>query len=449
MFKCIITFLALVLCALFTTVQSVGAETILLAPTLSPSDFACNAVMEIPQIECEALVALYNSTDGATWGAGDWLMDSNPCLWAGVTCSSEPGFVVRLELSDNQLAGTIPPALENLSELQELSLSINQLTGTIPSALGNLSSLTSLNLSSNQLKGGLPSALETLSNLQELFLSSNQLTGTIPSTLGTLSNLQELSLSNNQLTGTIPSALGDLSTLQRLSLSSNQLTGIIPSQFGNLDSLTSLNLSNNQLKGGIPLALGTLSTLERLTLSSNQLTGTIPSALETLSNLQWLYLDSNQLTGGIPSALAYVAQTPRLFRDSLLDNILLGLPHAQAALDRAIHTAVMEPDIAQLEDGLATRIGPRGVKLSGGQQQRVGVARMLIREPELLVFDDLSSALDVETEALLWNRLLVRKREKTILAVSHRPLTLNYADQIIVLKEGRITRTDPDLSELY
>ena len=143
----------------------------------------------------------------------------------------------------------------------------------------------------------------------------------------------------------------------------------------------------------------------------------------------------------VPPRAAYVAQTPRLFSDSVLDNILLGLPHASAALDRAIHVAVMAPDLARLENGLATRIGPRGVKLSGGQQQRVGVARMLIREPELLVFDDLSSALDVETEALLWQRLLVHKQERTILAVSHRPLTLKCADQIIVLKEGKITHT--------
>ena len=65
----------------------------------------------------------------------------------------------------------------------------------------------------------------------------------------------------------------------------------------------------------------------------------------------------------------------------------------------------MERDLDELEEGLETKVGPRGVKLSGGQIQRTAAARMLIRNPELLVFDDLSSALDVETERLLWERL--------------------------------------------
>lgn len=140
----------------------------------------------------------------------------------------------------------------------------------------------------------------------------------------------------------------------------------------------------------------------------------------------------------VPPRSAYVAQAPRLFSDSLVDNILLGLPCNETLVAQAIHTAVLEPDIAQLEEGLATRIGPRGVKLSGGQQQRVAAARMLVREPELLVFDDLSSALDVETEILLWERLLAQKDKRTVLAVSHRPVALHHADQVIGLDEGRV-----------
>ena len=73
-------------------------------------------------------------------------------------------------------------------------------------------------------------------------------------------------------------------------------------------------------------------------------------------------------------------------------------------LQRAIWRAVLEPDIATLEHGLDTVVGPRGVRLSGGQVQRAAAARMFVREPELLVFDDLSSALDVETEEILWER---------------------------------------------
>ena len=205
MFKCIITFLVLVLFASFATGQSVGAETMLLAQTPNPSDFTCDVVTQIPQSECEALVTLYNSTDGANWGFGNWLTSNNPCWWTGVICLSEPGFVAQLDLSDNQL------------------------TGTIPLELGNLISLTLLNLSSNQLTGEIPATLGGLNTLQELLLSSNQLTGTIPLTLVTSRDLQWLSLSNNQLTGGIPSELANLGRLASLNLSSNQLTGGIPS----------------------------------------------------------------------------------------------------------------------------------------------------------------------------------------------------------------------------
>ena len=77
-------------------------------------------------------------------------------------------------------------------------------------------------------------------------------------------------------------------------------------------------------------------------------------------------------------------------------------------VDTAIHTAVLEDDVAQMTERLDTVIGPRGVRLSGGQVQRTAAARIFVRQPKLLVFDDLSSALDVETEQMLWSRLFAR-----------------------------------------
>ena len=139
----------------------------------------------------------------------------------------------------------------------------------------------------------------------------------------------------------------------------------------------------------------------------------------------------------VPPRCAYTPQVPRLFSETLRDNILLGLPEREGDLQAAIYAAVMEPDIAQLEDGLDTLVGPRGVKLSGGQIQRTAAARMFVRRPELLVFDDLSSALDVETEQTLWDRLFER-RDATCLVVSHRRAALQRADRILVLKEGRV-----------
>ncbi len=139
----------------------------------------------------------------------------------------------------------------------------------------------------------------------------------------------------------------------------------------------------------------------------------------------------------VPPRCAYTPQTPKLFSEKLSDNILLGLPWNWDDLNRAIQLSVMEEDLPTLEDGLDTVVGPRGVKLSGGQMQRTAAARMFIRNSDLLVFDDLSSGLDVETEQTLWERLFETKRA-TCLVVSHRRAALRQADQIVVLKDGRI-----------
>ncbi len=138
-----------------------------------------------------------------------------------------------------------------------------------------------------------------------------------------------------------------------------------------------------------------------------------------------------------PPRVAYTSQVPRLFSEELRGNILLGLREDRMDLPGAVRSAVLEDDIDDLEDGLDTVVGPRGVKLSGGQQRRAAAARMFVREPELLVFDDLSSGLDVETEQTLWERLADRP-DSTVLAVSHRRAALRRADHIIVLKDGRM-----------
>lgn len=146
-----------------------------------------------------------------------------------------------------------------------------------------------------------------------------------------------------------------------------------------------------------------------------------------------------------PPRSAYAAQVPVLFGESLRDNILMGLPEDRVDLQDAIWLAVMEQDVAALDAGLDTVVGAEGVKLSGGQRQRAAAARMFVREPELLVFDDLSSALDVETERALWERVFARSRrdegdgrDLTCLVVSHRRPALRRADQIILLKDGRV-----------
>jgi len=155
-----------------------------------------------------------------------------------------------------------------------------------------------------------------------------------------------------------------------------------------------------------------------------------------------LYWNGNEVDNPtefmIPPRAAYTPQIPYLFSETLENNILLNVPKETADLENSVRLAVFEDEIDEFEEKYETLVGPKGVRLSGGQKQRLAAARMFVREPELLVFDDLSSALDVETEQKLWERLFSSQKEITCLAVSHRPLALHKADNVIILKDGKI-----------
>ncbi len=140
----------------------------------------------------------------------------------------------------------------------------------------------------------------------------------------------------------------------------------------------------------------------------------------------------------VPPRVAYTGQVPHLFSATLRDNILLGLPEDKVDLMGAVKTAVFEQDLSEMADGLNTIVGSRGVRLSGGQIQRAAATRMFVRDAELLIFDDLSSALDVETEKSLWERVVGIQNNATCLVVSHRRAALQQADRIIVMQNGRI-----------
>ncbi|MEA5617122.1 ABC transporter ATP-binding protein [Cronbergia sp. UHCC 0137] len=145
----------------------------------------------------------------------------------------------------------------------------------------------------------------------------------------------------------------------------------------------------------------------------------------------------------VPPRSAYTPQIPQLFSYTLRENILLGLSKDDSDIATALNMAVFEQDLATMNESLETLVGSKGVRLSGGQMQRVAAARMFIRQPELMVFDDLSSALDVDTELTLWSRIFTNSNEEnswtpTCLVVSHRPSVLRRADQIIVMNAGRV-----------
>jgi ATP-binding cassette subfamily B protein len=141
----------------------------------------------------------------------------------------------------------------------------------------------------------------------------------------------------------------------------------------------------------------------------------------------------------IPPNAAFLPQVPQLISDSVSDNVGLG-PVGADALTSALRLAAIEADIDEMPEATDTMIGPRGLRLSGGQRQRLATARALVHAPELVVLDDVSSALDVETELLLWENLA--EAGMTVIAVSHRAVAFERADQILRLDHGRLVAPD-------
>jgi ATP-binding cassette subfamily B protein len=139
----------------------------------------------------------------------------------------------------------------------------------------------------------------------------------------------------------------------------------------------------------------------------------------------------------VPPRCAYVPQVPRLFSESLGQNIALGAEADAEGVRDALRLAVLDHDVTAMPDGLDTILGPRGVRLSGGQIQRTAAARAFLRRTDLVVVDDPSSALDVETEELMWARVLERTG-RTLLVVSNRPEVAARADQVLVLADGEV-----------
>ncbi|KAG6767228.1 hypothetical protein POTOM_028421 [Populus tomentosa] len=216
-----------------------------------------------------------------------------------------PGLVM-LDLSLNNLSGSVPSSLGSCTSLETLDISTNNFTGELPvDTLLKMTSLKRLDLAYNAFTGGLPDSFSQHASLESLDLSSNGLSGPIPTGLcqGPSNNLKELYLQNNRFTGSVPATLSNCSQLTALHLSFNYLTGTIPSSLGSLYELRDLNLWFNQLHGEIPPELMNIKALETLILDFNELTGVIPSGISNCTNLNWISLSNNRLSGEIPASI--------------------------------------------------------------------------------------------------------------------------------------------------
>lgn len=137
--------------------------------------------------------------------------------------------------------------------------------------------------------------------------------------------------------------------------------------------------------------------------------------------------------------VGYVPQEPILFSDTVRNNIRFGREEiSDAVMDWAIEVSQLKDEIERFPKGLDTPIGTRGMSISGGQKQRLALARALVGKPKILILDDCTSALDSRTEAALWERLHEVMPGMTAILITHRPDTLERADNIFVLEEGKV-----------
>ena len=141
------------------------------------------------------------------------------------------------------------------------------------------------------------------------------------------------------------------------------------------------------------------------------------------------------------SRVGLILQEPFLYSKTLKENVAIAKPEGtDEEIDRAVTDAAAKAFILESEKGFDTLVGERGVTLSGGQKQRVAIARTLMKDNDILIFDDSLSAVDTETDAQIRAALKKRSRNTTTLIISHRIVTLSQADLILVLEDGRIAQ---------
>ncbi|KAL9162190.1 hypothetical protein ABFS82_07G073000 [Erythranthe guttata] len=249
-----------------------------------------------------------------------WSSSTSFCKWPGVTCDSSSS-VVDLDLNSAAISGSLPPEINQLSQLRTLAVQKNSLTGTLPS-FQNMTSLEAIYLDNNAFTSLPENFLLGLTNLQTFSISENTKLPPwqIPSYLTDSANLAGFFASNASLTGTIPDIFGSFPNLQNLRLSYNNLTGSLPGSFSGSE-IQNLWLNNQQqgLSGTIDV-LANMTQLAQVWLHANSFSGGIPD-LSKCTNLFDLQLRDNRFTGVIPPSLMNL---PSLLNITLQNNKLQG-----------------------------------------------------------------------------------------------------------------------------
>jgi hypothetical protein len=226
-------------------------------------DFALNSFEIVKERYIVSL--LYFSTSGEDWRKDEeFLSETDVCQWGGVYCDSTTLLVDGLDLSRNDLDGTLPAEIASISGLSRMTMQNNLLQGNIPTQFGELTMMTELDFSQNLLEGNIPSEIGGMTNLLDLQLQKNALDGPIPSEVGMLSVLGAIDVSSNQLSGPVPSEVGGMTRLSSLSFGRNNLDGQIPPAIVSIIDIEYIGLESNQFGGSIPLGFSILTALEDL-----------------------------------------------------------------------------------------------------------------------------------------------------------------------------------------
>jgi ATP-binding cassette subfamily B protein len=163
---------------------------------------------------------------------------------------------------------------------------------------------------------------------------------------------------------------------------------------------------------------------------------TPPSGTVTLDGVDTVSISQATLRRHVVT----VTQEPFLFSDTVRENIRFAAPDpAPDAVDRAAQSAALSEDLGRLPHQLDTLVGEKGITLSGGQKQRISLARALLKPCDILVLDDVLSAVDHETERFLIDQIYSFRQARSLLIVSHRVSVLERAHRILVLEDGRVT----------
>lgn len=201
------------------------------------------------------------------------------------------------------------------------------------------------------------------------------------------------------------------------------------------DEKETLQNINMQIEGGSRVAIVGSSGSGKTTLAH------IMVGFYSVSKGEIFYNDVEVKSIGldvIRSHVSLILQNPALFQDTLKQNLTLGENISEDKIMRALEIAQIKNFVLQLPQQLETDVGKNGIRLSGGQKQRIAIARMILSNPSIVILDESTSALDVETEINLFHSLLEYLKDKTVIIIAHRLSTIRKADTVFVLENGKI-----------